>query len=245
MNKVLVEKRLPAGQIIQIVQGDITTRRGGCHRQRGERTSAARWRRGLGDLQKGRTGHPEGIGSMDPGTRTVSHSHPAWTSGGHLPAKYVIHAVGPVWGDGDEDKKLTEAVTGSLRVADELKCSSMAMPAISTGIFGFPKDRAAEIIFSAIEEYLERQFIQPDKWSSWYFSTSQPWMYFSNPFRRNGRIKSDHISTKFEDQTGPCPSGTCQRNAGKRTPLWWKVCGWWKKRSTATGDFNLHFMMKH
>ncbi len=61
--------------------------------------------------------------------------------------------MGPVWGDGDEDKKLSDAVTGSLRVADELKCKSISMPAISTGIFGFPKDRAAGIIFSAIETY--------------------------------------------------------------------------------------------
>jgi O-acetyl-ADP-ribose deacetylase (regulator of RNase III) len=58
-----------------------------------------------------------------------------------------------VWGDGDEDKKLGSAVAGSLRVADELKCSSIAMPAISTGIFGFPKDRAAGIIFSTTENY--------------------------------------------------------------------------------------------
>ena len=80
----------------------------------------------------------------------VSHAHPAWTSGGLLPSKYVIHAVGPVWGDGDEDKKLSDAVTGSLRVADELTCETIALPAISTGIFGFPKDRAAEIIFETI-----------------------------------------------------------------------------------------------
>jgi O-acetyl-ADP-ribose deacetylase (regulator of RNase III) len=83
----------------------------------------------------------------------VSHANPAWTSGGSLPAKYVIHAVGPVWGDGDEDNKLADAVTGSLRVADELKCKSISMPAISTGIFGFPKERAAGIIFSSIEKY--------------------------------------------------------------------------------------------
>ena len=75
--------------------------------------------------------------------------------GGLLPAKYVIHAVGPVWGDGDEDKKLSDAVTGSLRIADELKCTSIALPAISTGIFGFPKERAAGIILSAIETYFE------------------------------------------------------------------------------------------
>ena len=86
---------------------------------------------------------------------TVPHTHPAWTSGGDLPAKYVIHAVGPVWINGrdDEDQKLEEAVTGSLRLADELKCASIAFPAISTGIYGFPKERAAGIILSAIENY--------------------------------------------------------------------------------------------
>jgi O-acetyl-ADP-ribose deacetylase (regulator of RNase III) len=87
----------------------------------------------------------------------VSHAHPAWTSGGLLPAKYVIHAVGPVWsersGDGDEDTKLASAIQGSLALADELHCSSISLPALSTGIFGFPKDRAARIILSAIDEY--------------------------------------------------------------------------------------------
>lgn len=80
--------------------------------------------------------------------------HPAWTSGGNLPAKYVIHAVGPVWGDGDEDSKLADAVNGSLRMADELGLESIAFPAISTGIFGFPKERAAKIILEAINRYL-------------------------------------------------------------------------------------------
>lgn len=84
----------------------------------------------------------------------VSHAEPAYTSGGAMPCKYVIHAVGPVWGDGDEDKKLADAVTGSLRVASELGLGSVTLPAISTGIFGFPKERAAKIIFSATENYI-------------------------------------------------------------------------------------------
>jgi O-acetyl-ADP-ribose deacetylase (regulator of RNase III) len=71
-----------------------------------------------------------------------------------LPCKYVIHAVGPVWGDGDEDAKLADAVTGSLRVVSDLGLDSVSLPAISTGIFGFPKERAARIIFSSIENYL-------------------------------------------------------------------------------------------
>ncbi|MCJ7432152.1 MAG: macro domain-containing protein, partial [Anaerolineales bacterium] len=87
----------------------------------------------------------------------VLHSLPAWTSGGTLSAKYVIHTVGPVWGAGEEDLKLHDAIYGSLRVADELKLSSIAMPAISTGIFGFPKDRAARVMLDAIHEYLEKE----------------------------------------------------------------------------------------
>jgi O-acetyl-ADP-ribose deacetylase (regulator of RNase III) len=62
-----------------------------------------------------------------------------------------------MWGDGDEDKKLADAVSGSLRVADELKLTSISMPAISTGIFGFPKERAAKIIFKTIQEYFDEQ----------------------------------------------------------------------------------------
>lgn len=84
----------------------------------------------------------------------VSHSEPAYTHGGNLPARYVIHAVGPVWGSGDEERKLAEAITGSLRCADTLELHSIAFPAISTGIFGFPKDRAARVTFAALKDYL-------------------------------------------------------------------------------------------
>jgi O-acetyl-ADP-ribose deacetylase (regulator of RNase III) len=69
----------------------------------------------------------------------------------------VIHAVGPSWGEGDEDRKLAAAVIGSLALADRLGLSSIAFPAISTGIFGFPKERAARLIFSAIEDYFTQQ----------------------------------------------------------------------------------------
>lgn len=85
----------------------------------------------------------------------VTHEEPAYTTAGHLPAKYVIHAVGPVWGEGDEDAKLAAAIRGALRRAEELGCTSIALPAISTGIFGFPKDRAARVIYRALKAYLE------------------------------------------------------------------------------------------
>lgn len=154
MNTILVERTLPTGQTIQIIQGDITIEEVDAivnaaneYLQHAGGVAWAISKKGGSTIQK----------ESDEWIRQhgrVPHAHPAWTSGGQLPAKYVIHAVGPVWGDGDEDTKLESAVTGSLRVADELGCSSLALPAISTGIYGFPKERAAGIIFSTIEKYL-------------------------------------------------------------------------------------------
>jgi O-acetyl-ADP-ribose deacetylase len=153
MNTILTQRTLSTGQSLQIVQGDITidevdaiVNAANEHLQHGGGVAWAIVRRG-GDVIQEES--DKWIKQHGP----VSHAQPAWTSGGDLPAKYIIHAVGPVWGDGDEDAKLADAVAGSLRVADELKCSSIAMPAISTGIFGFPKERAAGIIFSTIEHY--------------------------------------------------------------------------------------------
>jgi len=153
MNTILLEHAFTTSQTFQLVQGDITTEKVDAivnaaneYLQHGGGVAWAISKKGGSAIQRESDDWIQQHGS-------VSHSRPAWTSGGLLPAKYVIHAVGPVWGDGDEDDKLALAVTGSLVVAEELKCSSVALPAISTGIFGFPKDRAAEIIFSAIEEY--------------------------------------------------------------------------------------------
>jgi O-acetyl-ADP-ribose deacetylase (regulator of RNase III) len=77
------------------------------------------------------------------------------TTGGNLKAKYVIHAVGPVHGDEHEDEKLKDATLNSLILADENGLKSIAFPAISTGIFGFPKDKCATIMLSTTIAYLE------------------------------------------------------------------------------------------
>ncbi|MCU0645166.1 MAG: macro domain-containing protein, partial [bacterium] len=76
------------------------------------------------------------------------------TTGGNLKAKHVIHAVGPMMGEGDEDNKLKNATINSLKVADENKLKSIAFPAISTGIFGYPLDRCAEIMLNETIHYL-------------------------------------------------------------------------------------------
>ncbi len=157
MSEILVEKIIDQKCAIQLAQGDITLEQvdaivnaANQHLQHGGGVAWAIVKRGGDVIQK----------ESDAWVREhglVLHSRPAWTSGGALPARYVIHAVGPVWGEGEEDLKLHDAVYGSLLVADELKLTSIAMPAISTGIFGFPKDRAAHVMFGAIREYFEKE----------------------------------------------------------------------------------------
>ncbi|MCU0915382.1 MAG: macro domain-containing protein [Planctomycetes bacterium] len=76
------------------------------------------------------------------------------TTGGTLRARHVIHAVGPRLGEGNEDEKLRNATWNSLRLADEHGLTSVAFPAISTGIFGFPIQRCAEIMLATAVAYL-------------------------------------------------------------------------------------------
>lgn len=76
------------------------------------------------------------------------------TTGGRLPARHVIHAVGPRWGEGDEEQKLGDATRAVLRVAEAHGIRSLALPAVSTGIFGYPLAEAARIIVSSVCEYL-------------------------------------------------------------------------------------------
>jgi len=76
------------------------------------------------------------------------------TTGGNLNAKHVIHAVGPRMGEGDEDSKLTNAVLNSLKLTDEHGLKTIAFPAISTGIFGYPIEKCAKIMIFTIKKYL-------------------------------------------------------------------------------------------
>lgn len=78
------------------------------------------------------------------------------TKAGNLPAKFVIHTVGPVWrgGKDKEEALLASAYQSSLALALEHKLSSIAFPNISTGIYRFPKDLAADIAISTVKEFL-------------------------------------------------------------------------------------------
>jgi O-acetyl-ADP-ribose deacetylase (regulator of RNase III) len=81
----------------------------------------------------------------------------AITTGGELKARYVIHAVGPRMGEGDEDRKLKNAINSVLDLASEERFKSISVPAISAGIFGFPKDRCAKILVGETVAFLKNK----------------------------------------------------------------------------------------
>ena len=78
------------------------------------------------------------------------------TTAGNLPAKYVIHTVGPIWRDGrkNEERLLAFAYLNSLKLAVKNQAESIAFPNISTGVYGFPKEPAAYIAIKTVKEFL-------------------------------------------------------------------------------------------
>jgi O-acetyl-ADP-ribose deacetylase len=80
------------------------------------------------------------------------------TGGYQLPAKFVVHAVGPVWrgGNNNESLLLESAYHHSLSIASEYDCKTVAFPNISTGIYGFPKKEAAHIAFRTVKQFLKK-----------------------------------------------------------------------------------------
>ncbi len=135
---------------IKLVQGDITDQKvdaivnaANAQLQLGGGVAGAIRRRGGSSIQK----ECNAIGSTFVGGAVI-------TGGGDLPAKHVIHAVGPRQGEGNEDEKLLNATRNSLKIMDEHELSTIAFPAISTGIFGYPIDRCAKIMLQTAIEYL-------------------------------------------------------------------------------------------
>lgn len=156
MNKIINDHRLNSGQHLLLIQGDITEERvdaivnaANAQLQHGGGVAGAIIRKGGFQIQHESTAWVEEHGP-------VRHENPAYTSAGDLNCKYVIHAVGPIWGDGDEDRKLQAAVLGCLKLADQLSLTSISLPAISTGIFGFPIKRAANLNFDVILDYFNK-----------------------------------------------------------------------------------------
>jgi O-acetyl-ADP-ribose deacetylase (regulator of RNase III) len=139
-----------AGRILELVEGDIT------EMDTDAIVNAANAQLVLGGGVAGairRKGGPriqaecDKIGGTHVGGAVI-------TTGGKLKARHVIHTVGPRMGEGDEDAKLRSATLKALQVAEENALKSLAFPAISTGIFGFPIQRCAEIMLTTAMEYL-------------------------------------------------------------------------------------------
>lgn len=154
MSELIAQAHPTPGVNLSLIHGDLTletvdaiVNAANAHLAHGGGVAAAIVRRGGAEIQDESRDWVAEHG-------TASHDRPALTGGGDLAASHVIHAVGPRWGEGQEKHKLRSAVTSSLHLADEMGLGSIALPAISTGIFGFPKQLGARVILDAIADYL-------------------------------------------------------------------------------------------
>lgn len=146
--------------LLEIVQDDITTlsvdaivNAANEYLKHGGGVAAAISRKGGSVIQQESNALIEKLGPL-------STCEAAITSGGKLPARFVVHAVGPVWCEhrpAELDALLRRAVRNSLVVAEENSLKSIAFPAISTGIYGFPIHRAAPLMLQEAADYLRGQ----------------------------------------------------------------------------------------
>jgi O-acetyl-ADP-ribose deacetylase len=137
------------GISIELVKGDITdlaldaiVNPANSHLVLGAGVAGAIARKGGPSIQA----ECDQIGHCDVGSTVI-------TGGGKLPARHVIHAVGPRMGEGDEPAKLANATRSSLTLADQKGLTSIALPAISTGVFGYPLADCARIMLRVIRDF--------------------------------------------------------------------------------------------
>jgi O-acetyl-ADP-ribose deacetylase (regulator of RNase III) len=137
MNQLVRSITYPSGQTLELIHGDLTEERvdaivnaANKWLAHGGGVAGAIVRKGGLTIQVESDAWVKVLGP-------VSHETPAYTGARQLPCRYVIHAVGPVWGAGDEDRSLAAAIRESLVLADQLDLASLSLPPISTGIFGF------------------------------------------------------------------------------------------------------------
>ncbi|MGC8873036.1 MAG: macro domain-containing protein [Chloroflexia bacterium] len=157
MNEILFEWPFPGGSCIRIVRGDITEERVDAivnaaneRLAHGGGVAGAIVRKGGPEIQEESDAWVRRYGPVPTGSAAV-------TGAGRLPARYVIHAVGPAWGSGVEEAKLACAVRSALQRAEELGLRSIAFPAISAGIFGFPVADCARVLLGTIAAYLQER----------------------------------------------------------------------------------------
>jgi O-acetyl-ADP-ribose deacetylase (regulator of RNase III) len=150
MNKVIKTKKILQNRQIKLIHGDITDEKvdaivnaANSYLKHGAGVAGAIVRKGGQIIQQ----ESDKIGFVPAGQAAI-------TGGGELFATFVIHAVGPRWGEGNEDDKLSSAVYNTLLLADKHQLRTISIPAISAGIFGFPKNRCAQILLETIQSYL-------------------------------------------------------------------------------------------
>ena len=149
--KIISEHKI-GNKTLRLVQGDLTERdvdvivnAANSHLQHGGGVAGAIVRKGGQIIQE----ESNKIGFVPVGSAAI-------TGAGKLLSKFVIHAVGPRMGEGDEENKLKNAVLNSLFLATEKGLKSISIPAISSGIFGFPKDRCASILVNEAMNYIKK-----------------------------------------------------------------------------------------
>jgi O-acetyl-ADP-ribose deacetylase (regulator of RNase III) len=142
---------------LRLVSGDITERNvdvivnaANSHLRHGGGLAAAIVRKGGQIIQD----ESDKIGYVLVGNAVI-------TTAGKLPCKAVIHAVGPRNGEGKENEKLRLAINNVLSLAQQYGFKSISIPAISTGIFGFPKDKCAKILIEESLKFSRNQSLPP------------------------------------------------------------------------------------
>lgn len=155
-NTILGTFEFPSGQVLSLILGDLTLQKvdaivnpANTRLRHGGGVAHLIVRRGGEEINQQCEEWLQVHGS-------VTHDKPAYTTGGDLECRYVIHAVGPVWGRGDEDDKLKTAIRSALQLEEDLSLESIAFAAISTGIFGFPKKRAASVFYQVFKDYFNQ-----------------------------------------------------------------------------------------
>ncbi|WP_113075046.1 macro domain-containing protein [Petrotoga sp. 9PW.55.5.1] len=156
MNKIVKEDKIKDIKIT-LVFGDITIEKvdaivnaANSHLQHGGGVAGIISRKGGSLIQEESNQYLSKYGSVETGDVAV-------TSGGYLNCEYIIHTVGPIWhgGSSNEEKLLYKAVFNSLKKAEEMQLTSIALPAISAGIYGYPIEKAVVVYKKAVFDFIE------------------------------------------------------------------------------------------
>lgn len=154
MNRVIFEREIDNIKL-KVIEGDITEEDTECivnpansYLQHGGGVAGAIVRKGGRVIQEESDNYVKTYGPLPVGKSTI-------TSAGSLKARYVIHTVGPRWGEGDEERKLRSSITSVLELASEKGIKSISIPAVSCGIFGYPPELGTNVIIEAILDFIK------------------------------------------------------------------------------------------